>query len=193
MSGATHELVVVGASAGGVEALLSVFERLPRGYRPSIACVLHLPEKRPSLLAELFGRRLAMPVREARDKEPLQPGTLYVAGPDYHLSVEREGCFSLSGEAPLHFSRPAIDFLFASAADAYGERLIGVLLTGASQDGAAGLARIHRQGGLSIVQDPDEAQVPTMPEAALALHTPDHILRLRDIAALLAKLDDRPC
>ena len=141
------------------------------------------------LLADLFARRLAVRVREARDKESLAPGTLYVAPPGYHLSIERDASFSLSREEPLHFSRPSIDILFESAAACYGERLVGVLLTGANEDGARGLAYIQQQGGLSGGQDPHDAQVPTMPEAALATHRPDHILTLRGIRDLLARLD----
>lgn len=189
MNGPERTAVVVGASAGGVEALLQVFAGLPAGYPLTLACVLHLPEGRESLLADLFARRLAVRVREARDKESLAPGNLYVAPPGYHLSIERDASFSLSREEPLHFSRPSIDILFESAADCYGERLVGVLLTGANEDGARGLAYIQQQGGLSVVQDPHDAQVPTMPEAALATHRPDHILPLRGIRDLLARLD----
>ncbi|UXY52688.1 chemotaxis protein CheB [Pseudomonas tohonis] len=189
MNAQKRDAVVVGASAGGVEALLTVFSGLPAGYGLPLVCVLHLPESRDSLLADLFGRRLALRVKEAQDKEDLRPGTLYFAPPGYHLSIESDHSFSLSREEPLHYSRPSIDVLFESAADSYQERLVGVLLTGANQDGAAGLAAIKRAGGLSIVQDPAEAQVPTMPEAALATHVPDYILPLRGIRALLAQLD----
>lgn len=189
MNAQRRDAVVVGASAGGVEALLTVFSGLPAGYGLPLVCVLHLPESRDSLLADLFGRRLALRVKEAQDKEDLSPGTLYFAPPGYHLSIESDHSFSLSREEPLHYSRPSIDVLFESAADSYRERLVGVLLTGANQDGAAGLAAIKRAGGLSIVQDPAEAQVPTMPESALATHEPDYILPLRGIRALLAQLD----
>lgn len=189
MNAQKRDAVVVGASAGGVEALLTVFSGLPAGYGLPLVCVLHLPESRDSLLADLFGRRLALRVKEAQDKEDLRPGTLYFAPPGYHLSIESDHSFSLSREEPLHYSRPSIDVLFESAADSYQERLVGVLLTGANQDGAAGLAAIKRAGGLSIVQDPAEAQVRTMPEAALATHVPDYILPLRGIRALLAQLD----
>lgn len=184
-----RDAVVVGASAGGVEALLTVFSDLPAGYGLPLICVLHLPESRDSLLADLFSRRLALRVKEAQDKEDLSPGTLYFAPPGYHLSIESDRSFSLSREEPLHYSRPSIDVLFESAADSFQERLVGILLTGANQDGAAGLASIKRAGGLTIVQDPLEAQVSTMPEAALATHVPDHILPLRGIRALLAQLD----
>ncbi|BCD85270.1 chemotaxis protein CheB [Pseudomonas solani] len=189
MSTQQWDAVVVGASAGGVEALLTVFSGLPADYALPLVCVLHLPESRDSLLADLFSRRLALRVKEAEDKESLRPGTLYFAAPGYHLSIERDHSLSFSREEPLHYSRPSIDVLFESAADCFQERLVGVLLTGANQDGAAGLAAIKQGGGLTVVQDPLEAQVPTMPEAALASHVPDHILPLRGIRALLAQLD----
>jgi two-component system chemotaxis response regulator CheB len=187
------EVVVVGASAGGVEALLGLFEGLPTGYGLPLVVVLHLPDGRPSLLPDLFARRLALRVKEAQDKEALQPGTLYFAAPGYHLCIEADHSFSYSREEPVHFSRPSIDYLFESAADAYGAAVMGILLTGANQDGAAGLYTIKQRGGVTVVQDPQEAQVATMPEAALALHQPDYILTVRGILALLAELDSRPC
>ena len=189
------EAIVIGASAGGVEALLTIFAALPDGFGLPILAVLHLPDERRSQLAEVFGRRLSMPVVEARDKEVIMPGTLYFAGPRYHLSVEQDRSLSLSQEERVHHSRPAIDYLFASAADAdaYGKGLLAVLLTGANQDGAQGLAQVKAQGGTTVVQDPAEARVAVMPRAALALHTPDHILTLGRIGSLLASLEYSPC
>lgn len=187
------EAIVVGASAGGVEALLNLFSDFPEGFQLPVIVVLHLPDERRSQLAEVFDRRLALPVKEADDKEQIVPGTLYFAAPGYHLSVEQDRSLSLSQEERLHHSRPAIDYLFESAADAYGHNLAAVLLTGANQDGARGLAEVKRQGGLTIVQDPDEAHVSTMPDAALALHQPDYILPLRGISRLLAELERIPC
>ena len=187
------EAIVVGASAGGVEALLSVFGDLPPGFGLPIVAVLHLPDERRSQLAEVFDRRIILPVVEARDKELIKPGTLYFAGPGYHLSVEQDRSLSLSQEDRVHHSRPAIDFLFESAADAYGSGLLAILLTGANQDGARGLAHVKQQGGTTVVQDPAEARVAVMPRAALALHTPDHILSLSQIGSLLASLEYSPC
>jgi len=185
--------VVIGASAGGVTALFKVLGALPAGFALPVVCVLHLPDDRHSQLAEVLQRRLHRPVCEARDKQLLRPGQIYVAGPGYHLSVERDFTLSLSQEQPVHFSRPAIDYLFMSAADAYGAGLLGVLLTGANEDGAAGLAYIKNSGGRTIVQDPRDAQVALMPEAALALHQPDHILTLSGIEQLLAALESSAC
>ncbi|MBC3387299.1 chemotaxis protein CheB [Pseudomonas sp. SWRI12] len=183
------EAIVVGASAGGVEALLRVFGHLRKGFGVPVLVVLHLPDERDSQLASVFGHRLAVPVEEARDKQDIAPGTLYVATPGYHLSVEADRSLSLSLEAPVHHSRPSIDVLFESAADVYGETLLAVVLTGANDDGARGLARVKALGGITVVQDPVEAQVSTMPEAALALHEPDHILTLQGIGQLLAGLE----
>lgn len=187
------DAVVVGASAGGVEALLQVFSVLRTGTRLPIVTVLHIPDDRKSLLAEVFAKRLGINVKEVDDKETLTPGTLYFAAPGYHVSIENDFSLSLSSEDRVHFSRPSIDFLFESAADAYGARLAAVLLTGANYDGAQGLAKVKQQGGFTVVQDPDTARVRTMPEAALALHTPDRILSLNGIASLLVELERNSC
>lgn len=187
------EAVVLGASAGGVEAMLSVFGRLPVTFGLPVVAVLHLPENQPSQLAGVFERRLRRPVREAQDKAPLEPGMIYVAGPSYHLSIEQDRSFSLSQEPRVHFSRPSIDILFESAADAYGAGLVGVLMTGASQDGASGLSCIAQAGGLTVVQDPAEARISTMPQAALSLFRPDHVLTLDRIGSLLANLEAGEC
>ena len=187
------EAVVIGASAGGVEALLTIFSELKPGFRLPIIVVLHLPEERRSQLAEVFARRLPLAVREVQDKQPIVPGTLYFAGPGYHVSIEQDHSFSLSQEEPVHYSRPAIDYLFKSAADVYQQRLAAILLTGANRDGAQGLSVVQQSGGLTIVQDPDEAQVATMPRAALDLFQPDCILPLRGIGRLLVELEHSQC
>ncbi|NUT87275.1 chemotaxis protein CheB [Pseudomonas corrugata] len=187
--GPAIEAIAVGVSAGGVEALLRLFGQLRKGFRLPVLVVLHLPNERHSQLAQVLGHRLAIPVEEARDKQDIQAGTLYVAAPGYHLSVEADRSLSLSLEEPVHHSRPSIDVLFESAADVYGSNLLAIVLTGANDDGARGLARVKELGGITVVQDPAEAQVSTMPEAALALHEPDHILTLQGIGQLLAGLE----
>ena len=187
------DAIVVGASAGGVEALLKIFAAIRSGFRLPIITVLHIPDERRSQLASVFQARLQIPVKEADDKEDIVPGTLYFAGPGYHLSVERDFSLSLSQEDRVFHSRPSIDILFDSAADAYGERLVGVLLTGANNDGASGLSLIKRAGGMTVVQDPAQAQARTMPEAALALHEPDYLLPLNDIGQLLVELERIAC
>ncbi len=188
-----YEAVVVGASAGGVEALLRVYGLLPPSFALPVLTVLHLPDDRHSQLAEVFARRMQRAAKEAVDKEDIQPGMFYFAGPGYHLSVERDRSLSLSQEERVHYSRPSIDLLFESAADVYGPQLIGILLTGANEDGAKGLATIGERGGLTIVQDPAEARVAIMPEAALRLRRPDHILPLNGIGSLLAELEPSAC
>ncbi len=187
------EVLLIGASAGGVEALLHLLVDLPGDYGLPIVCLLHVPDSRDNLLAELLARRLALPAKEAEDKELLRAGVVYVAPAGYHLSIERDHSFSLSREEPRHFSRPSIDILFESAADAYGAGLVAALLTGANEDGAAGLLAVQRGGGLTLVQSPAEAQVPTMPEAALALLQPDFLLPLAAMHRLLTELDAPPC
>lgn len=187
------EAIVIGASAGGVEALLTILGPLRAGFGLPIIVVLHLPDDRRSHLAEVFARRVSLPVLEAVDKEPIEAGTLYFAGPGYHLSVEQDRTFSLSLEDRVHYSRPAIDFLFESAADAYGPALAAVLLTGANRDGANGIACVKQRGGMTVVQQPNEAQAATMPLAALESHEPDHILPLRGIGRLLIELERIAC
>src|ERR1700761_9790748 len=116
------EAIVIGASAGGVEALGLILPALPATFRPSLLIVLHLPRERPSLLVQIYEKRCALPVREADDKEPIEPGTVYFAPPDYHLLVEKGRQIALSTEEPVHYSRPSVDVLFESAAEVYGER-----------------------------------------------------------------------
>jgi len=183
------EAVVMGASAGGLEALGMVLEGLPSGYRPPILVVQHIPASAPTHLAEIFARRTRLQVKEADDKDQLRSGMLYFAAPGYHLLVEADRSLSLSQDDAVHFSRPSIDVLFESAADTWGAQVAGVLLTGANEDGAAGLEAIHRNGGLTVIQDPAEAAMPTMPRAALQRFAPDYILPLRDIHRLLRELE----
>ncbi|WP_296948321.1 chemotaxis protein CheB [uncultured Massilia sp.] len=190
LRGRRFEAVVIGGSAGGVDAMIQLLPALPRDYTLPVFCILHLPGDRESRLAELFAERLPVPVREAADKEGIVPGTVYFAGSGYHLSVECDRTFSLSCEPPVHFARPAIDVLMESAADAYGPGLAGILLTGANHDGAAGMAHIHACGGLTVVQAPSDAQVPTMPLEAIRRCSPDLILPLERIHALLPMLEN---
>jgi two-component system, chemotaxis family, protein-glutamate methylesterase/glutaminase len=179
------ELIVIGASAGGIETLGALLPALPGDLRASVLVVLHVPPDMESLLAQIFAPRCAVAVREALDKEPLEPATLLFAPPDYHLLVERGGFVSLSKDPLVHFSRPSIDVLFASAAWACGPRALGIILSGANRDGAEGLATIRREGGLVWAQDPTTAIVPTMPLAATARVKPDHVLTVEAMASVL--------
>ena len=182
------DCIVIGCSAGGVEALAELLPTLPVAFRPTVCIVLHLPRDRPSLLVEIFEKRCARPVREADDKEPIEPGTIYFAPPDYHMLVEKDRQIALSADEPVHFSRPSIDVLFESAADVYGERLLGIILTGGNEDGAAGLQAVHRAGGVTVVQQPDSAKVPLMVVSALQRGPADFVLSLPEIAQLLGAL-----
>lgn len=181
-------LVVIGASAGGVEALGPLLQALPARCAAAIVVVLHLPPDRSSLLPRLYGPRCALPIKEVEDKEGVANGQVYFAAPDYHMLVEPDRSFSLSFDEPVNFSRPAIDLTFESAAYAYGKHMLAIVLTGASADGAAGLAVVREQGGMAWVQDPQDAASPTMPAAALALAGADRVLSLAQIGAGLAAL-----
>lgn len=183
-----YQTIVIGGSAGSVDALGVLLSALPATLRASVLVVLHLPRNRPSLLCRIFQDRCALPLREAQDKEPIAAGTVYFAPPDYHLLVDAGPALALSVDPPVHYSRPCIDVLFESAADAYAAQLIGIVLSGANQDGASGLAAIHAGGGLSIVQDPASAPVSAMPQAALQRTAASQVLAPQGIAALLVSL-----
>ena len=180
--------IVIGASAGGVEAIGTLLSALPGALQAPVFIVLHLPRERPSLLATIFQLKCALPVKEASDKEPVAPGTVYLAPPDYHLLVDEGPLTALSADEPVHYSRPSIDVLFESAADVYRAGLLGVVLTGGNQDGAAGLAAVIAAGGHGVVQLPESAQVPYMPAAALQRNPSSRVLLLGDIAGLFAAL-----
>lgn len=184
--------IVIGASAGGVDALSTLLPALQAQATVPVLIVLHLPREKPSLLADIFAPKCALPVHEAHDKAPVAPGTIYFAPPDYHLLVDRGPRhvphLALSVDEPVNFSRPAIDVLFESAAEVYGECLLGMVLTGGNHDGAAGLVAVDRAGGQTIVQTPEDAQLAYMPEAALARLTPTAVMSLAQIAALLRSL-----
>jgi two-component system, chemotaxis family, protein-glutamate methylesterase/glutaminase len=182
------ELVVVGASAGGVEALGFLLQALPEQFYPPVAIVLHLPPDRSTFLPQLFARKCARPVKEAEDKEPLVNGTVYFAPPDYHLLVEPDRSISLSRDEPLHYSRPSIDLLFESAALAYREKLLGIILTGASKDGAEGLKQIRECGGQAWIQQPDEAAARIMPESAISIAGFNRLATLKEISEGLSQL-----
>ena len=183
--------IVIGASAGGVEALGVLLPALPAQCRASVLIVVHMPRQRPSLLKDLFTARCALLIREAQDKQPLEPGTVYFAPPDYHLMVEpnEDGnpSVALSVDEPVLFSRPSIDVLFESAAECWGRQLMGIILTGANSDGVRGLAAVSQAGGITVVQDPQEAVADTLPAGAVRTGLAQHVLPLPGIAALLAQ------
>jgi two-component system chemotaxis response regulator CheB len=188
------EAIAIGASAGGIEALSLLLPALSARLTASVFVVIHIPRDRPSLLAEVFANKCALPVFEAEDKLPVTAGAVYFAPPDYHLLIDVDADtattqLALSADELVNFSRPAIDVLFESAADRYGANLLGIVLTGGNADGAAGLKCIADAGGLTIAQNPATARTALMPESAIDLQMPDWVLELEEIAALLATLD----
>lgn len=182
------EAIVIGASAGALETLSLLLPALPRGYPWPLMSVVHLPPDKNSVLAELLRAKCHVDVREAEDKEPICGGTVYFAPPDYHLLVEADRRLSLSSEEAVQYSRPSIDVLFESAADAYGAGLIGVILTGANSDGARGLKAVVDAGGTAIVQRPDQARASAMPQAALDACPDALVMSVDEIVAYLLEI-----
>lgn len=181
--------IVIGASAGAVQALSRILPHLPAGYPLPVLVVVHVPAD-PSGLVALFGGKCALPVREPEDKEPIAAGTIYFAPSGYHMLVEEDVSIALSVDEPVLFSRPAIDILFQSAADAFGDGLTGIVLTGANEDGAEGASAIVAAGGTVIVEDPEHAYAPAMPAAALARCPAARALPLDGIADYLLRLGE---
>jgi two-component system chemotaxis response regulator CheB len=183
-----YEIVVVGSSAGGLEALKMLLAALPQDFPLPVVIAQHRsPRSADAGLSSYYDARCALPVDSVTDKQPIEAGHVYFAPPDYHLFVE-DGHFSLSTGERVSFSRPSIDVLFESAVAAYGDGVIGVVLTGANEDGAEGLRRIGEGGGFTIVQDPSTAKSRSMPDAAIALGGVDTILSLQEIVPYLTKL-----
>lgn len=183
------EIVVVGTSVGGLRALPVLLSGLSAEFPVPVVLVQHRGKDAESGLCEFLNRNSNLPVTEPEDKEPLLRGHAYLAPRDYHLLIA-EGSFALSTDPPVIFARPSIDVLFESAADEYEDRAIGVILTGANQDGARGLAKIKSRGGLAVVEDPVAAARAEMPQAAIHVTNVDWILPLTEIAPRLAKLCD---
>ncbi len=183
--------VVIGGSSGSFSTLPRVLGRLAAGFILPVVVVQHQsPETRTELFIEYLSGRCALPVREVEEKEAPAAGVVYLAPPNYHLLIETDRTVALSVDDRLYYCRPAIDPLFESAAVAYGPACIGVVLTGANQDGAAGLAAIRRRGGLAVVQDPAGAESAVMPRAAIAAADPEYVLAPEEIGDLLCRCGD---
>ena len=178
------ELIVIGTSMGGLKAIETILTVLKADFNVPIALVQHRGAESTERLSMALRRYTALQVNDAQDKAPILPGELTLAPPDYHLMVE-PGSYALSTEAPVHHARPSIDVLFQSAADAYGERVLAVVLTGASHDGADGVVRIKQQGGAVVVQTPSTAESPIMPQAAINAVRPDRVLLLEEVGPFL--------
>jgi two-component system, chemotaxis family, protein-glutamate methylesterase/glutaminase len=182
------EAVVIGASAGALEALSAILPGLPAQYRLPILIVVHVPPDKRSVLVELFRAKCSIQVQEAADKEAMRGGTVYFAPPDYHLLLEKDKTLSLSSDEPVLYSRPSIDVLFESAADALGPQLIGIVLTGANQDGANGIRAVVRAGGQALVQTPEAAYASAMPSAAMEACPDAQVMTLDEIKAFLQEV-----
>jgi two-component system chemotaxis response regulator CheB len=180
--------VVIGGSAGALDVLRTLLRPLPASIGVPIVVVLHLPERSPDRLHEVFNAGGALLAKYAEDKEPIRSGTVYVAPSGYHLLIETHRAFALSVDEPMHYSRPSIDVLFESACDAYADGLLGILLSGASEDGAAGIHAIHTAGGITIVQSPASAETVVMPASALGLFNPTYVLPPTQIATVVLQL-----
>jgi two-component system chemotaxis response regulator CheB len=185
------DLIVIGGSAGAIEVLRSVFASLTTTLRPAVAIVIHLPPEGPNVLHEVLRNAGSPPMKVAEDKEPIVPGTIYFAPTDYHLLVETGRTFALSQDERVHYSRPAIDVLFESAAEAYGEKVLAIVLSGANADGAAGLRAVADAGGLAVVQAIESADVIAMPAAALQAAPGSLELDVAGIAEMLQTYGER--
>jgi two-component system chemotaxis response regulator CheB len=186
----TYDAIVIGVSAGGFKALCQILPQLPVRFALPILIAQHRSKDSADLLECLLDYRSMIRIKQAEEKERLQPGVVYFAPPDYHLLVEADRTLALSIEQPVCHARPSIDVLFESAADVFGERLVGIVLTGASNDGQQGACHLKRLGGLLIVEDPATAEVPTMPAAVVSVVKADHMLPVHQIGRLLVDLAD---
>lgn len=185
---AHYRAIVIGVSAGGFKALSVVLPQLRRQLPLPVFIVQHFSPVSDTYLVEHLRQCCAIPVKLAEDKEPAEAGVVYLAPPDYHLLIEADYSLALSLEDRVNYSRPSIDVLFASAAEVYLDGLIGVIMTGANDDGAEGLARVRECGGLTVVQAPETAEVDIMPRAALGAVPVDHIVPLERLGRFLNEL-----
>jgi two-component system chemotaxis response regulator CheB len=181
-----YEAIVMGASAGGLLALSLILETLPADFRLPFIVIQHRAKDEKALLQEVLQQKCRIQVKEADEKEPVTGGIIYLGPAGYHLLIEKNRSFSLSCDPPVHFSRPSIDVLFETAAEVYGSSLTGIILTGANEDGAAGIQAIRRRGGITIAQNPAAAQFPVMPRAAIATGSVQHIFELEEITNFLS-------
>jgi two-component system chemotaxis response regulator CheB len=178
-------LVVIGCSLGGLQVLETILRALPDSFQVPVAIAQHRHSSSTDALGQYLQRFTSLPVIDAEDQQPIEGGRIYLAPANYHLMVEGR-TFRLSVDEAVYYSRPSIDVLFESAADAFGKRLIGIILTGANADGASGSRRISARGGMMIAQDPSEAEAPAMPAAAIAAGGVDRVLPIHEIASFLA-------
>ena len=183
-----YQILLIGGSAGSLEVILPLLEELREGFCMAVVIVMHRRTDTESRLTELIASRSGLPVKEAEEKDKIEPGTIYVAPADYHLLIEKDHTFSLDYSEKVHYSRPSIDVSFEAAADAYGDAVAALLLSGANDDGTSGLEAIKNAGGLALVQDPEAAVVPYMPMMAIKHVDVDRVLRNLEMAPFLNSL-----
>lgn len=184
-----YEAIVIGTSAGGLQALKRILPSLPYNYPLSVLIVQHISPLSDNYMSQMLNDISKVNVKEADEKEKILPSTVYIAPPDYHMLVENDKTISLSVEEKVNYSRPSIDVLFETASEAFGDKLIGIILTGANPDGAKGLKTIKDAGGLTIVQSPNDAESKTMPEAAINITKPDYIFSIDEIITFLTQIN----
>ncbi len=184
-----YAAIVIGVSSGGMTALKFIFSVLPAGFSIPIIIVQHISAHSDNEWINLLNDKSILTIKEADEKEKIEAGKVYIAPANYHLLIEKDKTFSLTIDERVNFARPSIDVLFESAAEAYKNKLIGIVLTGSNNDGTKGIKRIKECGGLAIIQDPKTAESATMPASAIAAIQPDYILSLEKIIELLIKTD----
>jgi len=185
------EAVVVGSSAGGIRALGSLLAPLPNDFPLPIIVVQHLHPESESYLPKILATHCALPVKQAEEREIIQAGRVYIAPPNYHLLIEEDHSFSLSLEPPVRYARPSVDVMFETAVYAYRDKLIGIILTGANDDGSYGVKKLKQMGGYVIVQDPKTAEAEAMPNAAIAAAKVDKVLPIEQVGVYLLQLVNR--
>jgi two-component system chemotaxis response regulator CheB len=188
-----YKAIVIGTSAGGLQVLSSILSVLPANFPLPVIIVQHRAKDERELLEEVLQAKCSITIRQVEEKEKIKPGVVYLAPADYHLLVEKDYSFSLSCDDYLHFSRPSIDILFETAAEVYEGALIGVILTGASKDGAAGIKQIRMHGGTTIAQDPKSAEYPLMPQAAINTGYVQYILSTKEIINFILSIGTKNC
>jgi two-component system chemotaxis response regulator CheB len=189
VDGGGYAAVALGVSTGGLEALKFILPRLPENFNMPVFIVYHIHKTSDDFLVCHLNEISRIRVKQAEDKETIIPAVVYMAPPDYHLLIEWDRTIALSTSEPVNYTRPSVDVLFETAVDVYGEKLIGIILTGANRDGSAGASKIKAAGGLVVVQDPETAQADTMPKAAIAAAEPELILSLEEISEFLFNLN----
>lgn len=185
-----YKAIVMGLSSGGMDALKTIFSELPENFSIPVVIVQHLSPRSDSQWIDILNKKYPIEIKEAEEKEKIKGGTVYLAPPNYHLLLEKDGSFSLSIDERVSFARPAIDVLFETAAEAFGNNVIGVVMTGSNHDGTAGLKKIKKCGGVTIVQDPATAFSSFMPQEAVNNVKPDHIFTLKEITEFLKSLEN---